>query len=59
MEGEQRKAGYNTRGCRSVLFNLDSGEPKGRDVSGGLIGSDTIGKLSGLLGALSSITYKE
>lgn len=40
-------------------FNLNAGEPKGRDVSQGLIGSDTIGKLSGLLPVLSSITYEE
>lgn len=40
-------------------FNLNAGEPKGRDVSEGLIGSDTIGKLGGLLPVLPSITYKE
>lgn len=40
-------------------FNLNAVELKGRDVSEGLIGGDTIGKLSGLLPVLSSITYKE
>lgn len=53
MAGERREVGYNTRGTCAVLFNLNTGEQKGRDVSEGLIGSDTIGKLTGC------ITFKE
>lgn len=55
--GRAREGGVQYKG--RLLFNLKAGEPKGRNVSEGLIGSDTIGKLSGLLRALSSITYKE
>lgn len=47
LDDERAKQGrVQYKGHRSVLFNLNSGEPKGRDVSEGLIGSDTIGKLS-------------
>lgn len=36
------------QGASAQIFpNVHAGEPSGRDVSEGLIGSDTIGKLSG------------
>lgn len=57
--GRAKEGGVQYKIHCSVLFNLNGGEPKGRHVSEGLIGSDTIGKLSGLLNVLSSITYKE
>lgn len=57
--GRAKQGGVQYRGYRSVLFNLNAGEPKGRDVSEGLIGSDTIVRLSGLLHVLSSNTCKE
>lgn len=41
-----------------IFFNSNAGEPKGRDVSEGLIGSDTTGKLSGLHHVLSFIANK-
>lgn len=59
MEGEEKKGRIQYKGHGSVLFSLNGGEAKGTNVSEGLIGSDTIEKLSGLLPALSSITYKE
>lgn len=60
LDGGRAKEGrLQYKWHRSVLFNLDAGEPKGRDVSEGLIGSDTIVKLSGLCRVLSSITSKE
>lgn len=55
MEGERGEAAYKHKGHCSVLLNSNAGEPKGRNVSEGLIGSDTIGKLSGPLCVLSSI----
>lgn len=58
--GGAKEGGVQYKGRRSVLlFNLNAGEPKGRDVSEGLIGSDTIWKLSGPLRVLSSVTYRE
>lgn len=44
---------------RSGLFILNGSEPKGRDVSEGLIGNDTTEKLSELLLVLSSVTSKK
>lgn len=58
LDGGRAKEGGEQYEGR-LLFNLKADEPKGRNVSEGLIGSDTIGKLSGPLRTLSSITYKE
>jgi len=46
---DRGKAGSKIQGAPLRSLKLNAGEPKGRDVSDGLIGSDTIGKLSGLL----------
>lgn len=56
--GRVKQGGVQYKGDQ-IFFNSNAGEPKGRDVSEGLIGSDTTGKLSGLHHALSFITNKE
>lgn len=53
--GRAKEGGVQHKGHCSGLFNSNAGEPKGRNVSEGLIGSDTIGKLSGPLHVLSSV----
>lgn len=57
--GRVKKGSVQYKRCRSDLFISNAGEPKGRDVSEGLIGSDTAEKLRGLWHVLSSVTYKE
>lgn len=52
--GKAEEGVIEYKGHRSVPFNLNAGELKGRDVSEGLIGSDTIGKLDGPLCELST-----
>lgn len=56
--GRAKEGGVQYEGHCSVYINLSSGELKGRDVSEGLIGSDTIGEISGLLRVPSSISYR-
>lgn len=56
-ESEERQRTMQETLLRSFYPECYS-EPKGRDVSEGLIGSDTTEKLSGLLHVLSSVTSK-
>ncbi|MEQ2208643.1 hypothetical protein XENOCAPTIV_009945, partial [Xenoophorus captivus] len=56
-ESEERQCTIQETSLRSFRPECYS-EPKGRDVSERLIGSDTTEKLSGLLHVLSSVTFK-